>query len=75
MWIVRLALRSTYTFVVMALLIAILDVISIDRMPTDIFSEINIPVVSAIFSYTGLSPEEMQKRISTIAERAYTNYC
>ena len=72
MWIVRLALRSTYTFVVMALLITILGVIAIDRIPTDIFPEINIPVVSAIFSYTGLSPEEMEKRISTIAERAYT---
>src|SRR4051812_16483906 len=72
MWIVRLALRSTYTFVVMALLITMLGVIAIDRMPTDIFPEINIPVVSAIFSYTGISADEMEKRISTIAERAYT---
>ena len=72
MWIVRLALRSSYTFVVMALLITILGFIAINRMPIDIFPEINIPVVSAIFSYTGISAEEMEKRISTIAERAYT---
>jgi CzcA family heavy metal efflux pump len=72
MWIVRLALRSTYTFVVMALLIAILGGIAITRMSTDIFPEINIPVVSAIYTYNGISPQEMERRICTIAERAYT---
>src|SRR4051812_13661098 len=72
MWIVRLALRSTYTFVVMGLLITILGFIAIDRMAIDIFPEINIPVVSTIYTYTGISADEMEKRITTIAERAYT---
>ncbi len=72
MWIVRLALRSTYTFVVMAMLITILGIIAITRMPTDIFPEINIPVVSVIFSYGGISAEEMEKRIVTSAERSFT---
>src|SRR5216683_1400952 len=72
MWIVKLALRSTYTFVVMAMLITILGIIAITRMPTDIFPEINIPVVAVIFSYTGISAEEMEKRIVTSAERGFT---
>jgi multidrug efflux pump subunit AcrB len=72
MWLVRLALRRPYTFVVVALLIAVLGVLSIASMPTDIFPNINIPVVSVIWSYGGLSPEEMQDRISTIVERAFT---
>ncbi|HVX66444.1 MAG TPA: efflux RND transporter permease subunit [Bryobacteraceae bacterium] len=72
MWIVRLALRRPYTFVVAALVIALLGGISIVRMPADIFPEINIPVVSVIFSYSGMAPEEMERRIVTIAERAYT---
>ena len=72
MWIVRLALRRPYTFVVVAILIAVLGVLSIATMPTDIFPNINIPVVSVIWSYGGLSPEEMQDRITTIVERAYT---
>lgn len=72
MWIVRLALRRPYTFVVAALLIVILGVMTITRMRTDIFPEINVPVVSVIWSYTGVSPEEMEKRIVTISERAFT---
>src|SRR3982751_372887 len=72
MWIVRLALRSTYTFVVMAILITILGVIAITRMPTDIFPEINIPVVGVIFTYNGVPAEDMEKRVTTIAERSYT---
>jgi len=56
----------------MALLITILGFIAITRMSTDIFPEINIPVASAIFTYTGISADEMEKRISTIAERAFT---
>jgi CzcA family heavy metal efflux pump len=71
-WIVKLALRRTYTFVVMAMLIALLGGLAAWKMPTDIFPEINIPVVSVIFTYTGISPEEMEKRITTIAERAFT---
>ena len=72
MWIVRLALRRPYTFVVVALLIAVLGIVSIVTMQTDIFPEINIPVVSVIWSYGGLSPTEMQDRITTIVERAMT---
>lgn len=69
MWIVRLALRRPYTFVVMAMLIAILGVVTILRMPTDIFPEIDIPVVVAIWTYTGISPDEMETRVVGNFER------
>lgn len=72
MWIVRLALRRPYTFVITALLIVILGVLTIFRMPTDIFPNINIPVVSVIWSYNGVPPEDMEKRIVTVSERAIT---
>lgn len=72
MWLVRLALRRPYTFVVMALAIALLGGVAIKTMPVDIFPYIDIPVVTVIWSYTGLSPEEMEKRIITIYERALT---
>ncbi|HSO34972.1 MAG TPA: efflux RND transporter permease subunit [Labilithrix sp.] len=72
MWLVRIALRRPYTFVVMAMLIAIMGVLSIVRMPTDIFPDIDIPVISVIWNYTGLSPEEMEKRIVTNYERILT---
>src|SRR5258708_21591800 len=72
MWIVRLALRRPYTFVVVALLIAVMGIVSIVTMQTDIFPGINIPVVSVIWSYGGLSPTEMQDRITTVVERAMT---
>src|SRR5258705_4832051 len=72
MWIVRLALRRPYTFVVVSLLIAVLGLLSIVTMPTDIFPNINIPVISVIWSYGGLSPTEMQDRITTVVERAMT---
>jgi multidrug efflux pump subunit AcrB len=72
MWIVRLALRRPYTFVVMALLIAVMGGLSIVSMPVDIFPKINIPVISVIWSYGSLSPTEMQDRITTIVERALT---
>src|ERR1039458_1808911 len=72
MWIVRLALRRPYTFVVVSLLIAILGVTAIITMPVDIFPYIDIPVVSIVWSYSGLSPEEMEKRIVTIFERSMT---
>src|SRR6266849_7941884 len=73
MWIVRLALRRPYTFVVLALLIAVLGILSIVTMPTDIFPRINIPVVTVIWSYSGLSPIELQNRIVTVSERAFTS--
>jgi multidrug efflux pump subunit AcrB len=72
MWIVRLALRRPYTFVVMAVLIAILGGTAIVTMPVDIFPYIDIPVVSIVWSYQGLSPEEMEKRLVTIFERSMT---
>src|SRR5258706_7440085 len=72
MWIVRLALRRPYTFVVLGLLIAVLGVASIVSMPVDIFPAIDIPVVTVIWSYSGLSPTEMQNRIVTVSERAFT---
>ena len=63
--IVRLALRRPYTFIVMALLIMIFGVGSAFRTPTDIFPNIDIPVVSVVFSYTGLPPDDMAGRIVT----------
>jgi multidrug efflux pump subunit AcrB len=71
-WIVRLALSRPYTFVVVALLIAVLGVLAIAAMPTDIFPNVDIPVVSVIWTYGGLSPTEMQDRITTVVERAMT---
>ncbi len=72
MWIVRLALRRPYTFTVMALLIVILGLLTARRMAKDIFPSIDIPVVSVLWSYNGLTPEEMEKRIVTLSERALT---
>ncbi len=72
MWIVQLALRRPYTFVVLAMLIVLFGTVEILRMPTDIYPEINIPVVAAVWSYTGLSPREMEGRIATQFERAST---
>lgn len=72
MWIVELALRRPYTFVVMALLIALLGGVAIVSMPVDIFPYIDIPVVSAVWTYAGISPEEMEKRIVTVFERSLT---
>ena len=73
MWIVRLALRRPYTFVVMALLIAILGGVAIATLPVDIFPYIDIPVVSIVWQYGGLSPEEMESRIVTNFERSLTS--
>ena len=72
MWIVKLALRRPYTFVVAALLIAILGALAVVRMPTDLLPDIDIPVVSAIWQYKGLSADEMEKRITTPSERSLT---
>src|SRR5450631_1985322 len=72
MWIVALALRRPYTFVVVALLLLILGPIVIYRTPTDIFPNINIPVVSIIWSYAGLSSQDMSNRIVTLTERTLT---
>src|SRR2546430_2011922 len=72
MWIVRLALRRPYTFVVMAILILIMGTLAILRTPTDIFPNINIPVVSIIWNFNGLVPQDMSDRIVSITERALT---
>jgi multidrug efflux pump subunit AcrB len=72
MWIVRLALRRPYTFVVVSILIVILGGLSIVRTPTDIFPNIDIPVVSIIWNYNGLVPEDMSDRIVSVTERALT---
>ena len=69
MWIVRLALRRPYTFVVLAILIVLLGAFTIVRTPTDIFPNINIPVVSTIWSYVGLPPEDMSNRLVSMSER------
>jgi CzcA family heavy metal efflux pump len=69
MWIVALALRRPYTFVVMALVIIILFIVTVLRTPTDIFPDINIPVVSVVWSYIGMSPQDMADRIVTNSER------
>jgi multidrug efflux pump subunit AcrB len=71
-WIVRLALRRPYTFVVMAVLMAVLGGIAITAMPKDIFPYIDIPVLSVVWTYSGLSPEEMAERVVTICERSMT---
>src|SRR3982074_726437 len=72
MWIVRLALRRPYTFVVMSLLILIMGGLAIVRTPTDIFPTIDIPVVSIIWNYNGLVPQDIADRIVTITERNMT---
>jgi multidrug efflux pump subunit AcrB len=72
MWIVRLALARPYTFVVMALLILIGGVLTIQRMAVDIFPDIPIPVVGVVWTYTGISPEEMNQRVVIPNERAFT---
>src|SRR3989449_10390831 len=72
MWIVRLALRRPYTFVVASLLLLLLTPFVLLRTPTDIFPSINIPVVSVIWQYTGLSAKDIEQRMVYTHERALT---
>jgi CzcA family heavy metal efflux pump len=72
MWIVRLALARPYTFIVMALVIVLLTPVVLLRTPTDIFPDINIPVISLVWTYTGLQPQEMEQRITSGVERGLT---
>src|SRR5437879_1088123 len=72
MWIVRLALRRTYTFVVVAMLIAVLAAVSIYRMSTDIFPNIDIPVISTVWQFTGMPADEIESRIVLVTERVLT---
>ena len=69
MWIVRLALSRPYTFIVVSLLLLIIGPLTILRTPTDIFPNIDIPVVSVIWSYNGLPPDQMERRITLNYER------
>ena len=68
MWIVKLALRRPYTFVVMAILMLVMGAAAIVSMPTDIFPHIDIPVVSVVWAYQGMSPEEMAERMAALAK-------
>src|SRR5436305_4953742 len=72
MWIVKLALRRPYTFVVFSLLLLLIAPVALLRTPVDIFPSINIPVVSVVWTYTGLVPTEMANRIVSIFERSLT---
>jgi multidrug efflux pump subunit AcrB len=72
MWIVRLALRRPYTFVVMAMMVAILFVVTVETMPVDIFPNIDIPVIAVAFNYSGMTPPDMEQRIVTNFEGALT---
>src|SRR6185503_11156961 len=72
MWIVRVALNRPYTFIVLALLILIISPVIISRTPTDIFPNINIPVIAVAWQFTGLNPEEMEGRFTTAYERVLT---
>ena len=73
MWVVQIALRRPYTFVVFALLIAIFGALAALRTPTDIFPNINIPVVSVVWSYNGLPPNDMSSRVIYYYERTLTS--
>ncbi len=72
MWIVRVALDRPYTFIVLAFLILILSPVMILRTPTDIFPNINIPVVAVAWQYTGMNPEELEGRLTSVYERVLT---
>jgi CzcA family heavy metal efflux pump len=72
MWIVRLALRRPYTFVVMAILVVVGGIYAVARMPTDILPEIDIPVIAIVWQYGGLPPDEMEQRFTGNYERALT---
>ncbi|MFZ1139887.1 MAG: efflux RND transporter permease subunit, partial [Candidatus Sulfotelmatobacter sp.] len=73
MWIVRVALDRPYTFIVLALLILIFSPVVILRTPTDIFPNVNIPVIAVAWQYTGLNPEEMEGRVTSVYERIVTS--
>src|ERR1700741_4317844 len=72
MWIVKIALSRPYTFIVLALLILILSPVIILRTPTDIFPNINIPVVAVAWQFTGMNPEELEGRLTSVYERVLT---
>src|ERR1700756_3456495 len=72
MWIVRVALDRPYTFIVLAVLILVLSSVMILRTPTDIFPNINIPVIAVAWQFTGMNPEELEGRLTSTYERILT---
>jgi Cu/Ag efflux pump CusA len=72
MWIVKIALKAPYTFAVLAILLMIGGALSALQMPKDIFPAINIPVVGVIWTFNGMPAQEMERRITTVSERALT---
>ena len=72
MWLIKTALSRPYTFIVLALLILIASPIVILRTPTDIFPNIDIPVIAVVWNFTGLNPEEMEGRVTSVFERVLT---
>src|SRR5258708_20532478 len=72
MGVVRLAVRRTYTFVVLAILIAVLGAVSTNRMPTDVLPEADVPVISIVWQYSGMPPDEVESRIMLLNERVLT---
>jgi multidrug efflux pump subunit AcrB len=75
MWIVKIALDRPYTFIVLALLILIVSPVVILNTPTDIFPNIDIPVVAVSWTYTGMNPEELEGRLTTVYEKVLTVTC
>src|SRR5487761_2305153 len=73
MWIVNIALKRPYTFIVLALLILLISPLVISRTPVDIFPNVDIPVISVLWNYTGLAAEDMEERISSQFERSLEN--
>src|ERR1700722_1389778 len=72
MWLVRVALERPYTFVVLSFLVFIMSAVAIRTTPTDIFPNIDIPVIAVDWTYTGLNPEEVEGRLTTVYERVLT---
>ena len=72
MWIVRLALKEPYTIIVLAILILLFGTLAIVHTPTDIFPDINIPVVSIIWNYSSMEPQDLADRIVSITKRSLT---
>src|SRR5271166_1776351 len=70
MWIVRLALSQPHTFIVMAISILLFGLVSLSQMPMDIFPTIDVPVVSCVWGYTGMSPKNVETLVTTVSERA-----
>jgi multidrug efflux pump subunit AcrB len=72
MWIVKVALNRPYTFIVLSLLILILSVVALPQTPKDVFPTVNIPVIAVAWTYTGLNPEELEGRLTTVYEKVLT---